>query len=136
MANVFTSLVRVGSVPEIRFTPSGKSVLSFSAASTTGYGDNKKTLWVRVSYWNNPEKIKEFISKGTQLVVSGELTLNEYQANDGTTKTSLELNCNVVDLAGGKKDNAPPMQQPQAEPQINQDNANSTATDYDDDIPF
>jgi single-strand DNA-binding protein len=131
MSNTFTSLVRVGNEPEVRTLNSGRSVLSFSAASTTGFGDKKQTLWLRVSYWNNPEKIAQFIAKGDQLVISGELSQREYESN-GQTKTSLELNATILDLVGGRResDSAP---QRQAAPRPA---ATVPDDDYSDDIPF
>lgn len=127
MSNIFSGLVRIGSDPELRFIPSGKAVLTFSAASTTGYGDKQKTLWLRVTYWNNAEKMKEFLIKGNQILVSGELTQSEYKANDGTTKTSLELNANIIDLIGKKDGSA--QQRPAPARQ-------AAADDFDDSIPF
>ena len=117
MSNTFTGLVRIGSDPELRFIPSGKSVLTFSAASTTGFGEKKKTLWLRATIWNNAEKINPFLSKGSQIVISGEISQNEYTANDGTKKSSLEINVSYVDLVGSKRDpeqqaSSPPRQQP------------------------
>lgn len=103
MSNIFSGLVRVGSDPEIRTLPGGTQVLSFSVASSTGWGDRKRTLWLRVSYWRSPDKIVSFIKKGNQLSICGELTQNEYQANDGTTKTSLELNAHAIDLVDSSK---------------------------------
>jgi single-strand DNA-binding protein len=122
MSNVFSGLVRIGSDPELRFIPSGKAVLTFSAASSTGFGDKQKTLWLRVTYWNNAEKMKEFLVKGNQISIAGELSQTEYQAKDGTTKTSLELNANIIDLVGGRKEGAAPRQ--------------AVAVEYDDNIPF
>lgn len=138
MANVFSGLVRLGSEPEVRFIPSGKSVLTFNAASSTGYGDKKKTLWLRVSYWNNAEKMATFLSKGDLISIAGELSLNEYKANDGTMKTSLELNATVLDLVGGKKE---PGQSGQAsgKPAEQEKYSPDTHDNFDDDldgIPF
>ena len=130
MSNVFSGLVRIGSDPELRFIPSGKAVLTFSAASSTGYGDKQKTLWLRVTYWNNAEKMKEFLVKGNQISIAGELTQSEYQAKDGTTKTSLELNANIIDLIGGKKEGG--QQQAPAPKQ----QAHANVLPYADDIPF
>ena len=123
MSNVFSGLVRIGSDPELRFIPSGKSLLTFSAASSTGFGDKQKTLWLRVTYWNNAEKMKDFLVKGAQISIAGELSQTEYQAKDGTTKTSLELNATIIDLVGGKKEASAPVRQ-------------SVAVEYDDNIPF
>lgn len=124
MSNVFSGLVRINSEPELRFTPSGKGLLTFSAASSTGFGDKQKTLWLRVTYWNNAEKMKEFLVKGNQISIAGELSQTEYQAKDGTTKTSLELNANIIDLVGGRKEGAARQAAPKAD------------VAYDDDIPF
>ena len=129
MSNVFSGLVRIGSEPELRFIPSGKAVLTFSAASSTGYGDRQKTLWLRVTYWNNAEKMKEFLVKGNQISITGELSQTEYQANDGSTKTSLDLNVHSIDLVGKKPDGG---QQQAPAPQRQTTNE----TPYDDDIPF
>ena len=137
MSNTFTSLVRVGSDPELRSTPSGSQVLNFSAASTTGFGDKQQTLWLRVAYWRSPDKISQYIKKGGQLVVSGELSQREYQANDGTTRTSLELNANVIDLVGKRSDQAQASTNQQASTAQQQPagTAPKTLDDFDD-IPF
>lgn len=61
--------------------------------------------------------------------ISGELRTNEYQAKDGTTKTSIELNANILDLVGGKREGQAP--QPKQAP------ANDLPyDDFDDSIPF
>lgn len=129
MSNVFSGLVRIGSEPELRFIPSGKAVLTFSAASSTGFGDKQKTLWLRVTCWNKAEKMKEFLVKGNQISITGELSQSEFTAKDGSTKTSLELNTINIDLVGSKKEGG----QQQA-PQPRQEPA--AAMPYDDDIPF
>jgi single-strand DNA-binding protein len=61
--------------------------------------------------------LQNYLKKGQQVFVSGELTQNEYKANDGTIKTSLELVANIIDLVGKPKDKqagqtntAPPVQ--------------------------
>ena len=132
MSNVFSGLVRIGSDPELRFIPSGKAVLTFSAASATGYGDRQKTLWLRATYWNNAEKMKEFLVKGNQISITGELSQTEYQAKDGSTKTSLDLNVHSIDLIGSKKEGGQQAPQPRQAPA----NDLPYADDFDDSIPF
>jgi single-strand DNA-binding protein len=74
--------------------------------------------------------------------VSGELTQSEYKANDGTTKTSLELNANIVDLIGKKNESSQPQQNYQASGAREQAPVRQAASNdnfdapYDDDIPF
>ena len=137
MSNVFSGLVRIGSDPELRFIPSGKAVLTFSAASSTGYGERQKTLWLRVTYWNNAEKMKEFLVKGNQISIAGELSQSEFTAKDGSTKTSLELNATIIDLIGKKSEGNQDNQQQYQAPQPRQAPANDLPyDDFDDSIPF
>jgi single-strand DNA-binding protein len=135
MSNIFSAVVRVAKDAEVRTTSNGNTVLSFTAASNVGFGDKQQTLWLRVSLWrNNVDKIQPYLTKGAQCLVSGELTQREYQANDGTTKTSLELNANILDLVGGKRESEGTQEQrPQQRPaQQQRDNFD----EYEDDIPF
>ena len=144
MSNVFSSIVRLGSDPSLRYTPSGKPVLSFTAASTIGFGEKQTVLWLRCTVWNNPEKIKDYLAKGGQVFVSGQLSQSEYKANDGATKTSLDLNVSVLDFVGKKQDNQPtqqhhPVQDSHSEAKANayqSQTIDGTATAWDDDIPF
>ena len=55
-----TVVGNLGKDPEIRSTPSGKRVASFSIAVDQGYGENKKTEWVNVICW---EKLAELSEK-------------------------------------------------------------------------
>jgi len=104
MLNTFTSIIRLGSDPELKYLPSGQAVLNFNAASTIGFGDKQKTIWLRVAYWRNPGKILPLLKKADQCLISGELSQSEYKANDGTMKTSLELNANIIDIIGKKRE--------------------------------
>jgi single-strand DNA-binding protein len=134
MSNIFSGLVRIGSDPELRFIPSGKAVLTFSAASSTGFGDKQKTLWVRATCWNKAEKMKEFLVKGNQISITGELSQTEYQAKDGSTKTSLDLNVHSIDLVGKKSEGG---QQQAPQPRQAPAPANDLPyDDFDDQIPF
>lgn len=140
MSNTFCSLVRIGTEPEVKFIPSGKGVLTFSAAVTTGFGDKKQTMWLRVTYWNNPERMASMLTKGAQIVVAGELSQREY-TKDGQTKTSLELNANMIDLISGQgnQQQQPQQQQrPAATQQRQQPNrqAAQSNNEYSEDIPF
>jgi single-strand DNA-binding protein len=125
MSNVFSFTGTVGRDAEVRYAPSGVAVLNVTVANNIGFGDKQQTLWIRaVVFGKKAEgKLVEHLKKGQQVFVSGELTQNEYKANDGTTKTSLELNATIIDLVGGKKEASAPVRQ-------------SVAVEYDDNIPF
>jgi single-strand DNA-binding protein len=106
MSNVFSFTGTVGRDAEVRTTPSGQTVLNVTVANNVGFGDRQQTLWVRVALWGRRAEgqLQNYLKKGQQDFVSGELTQQEYQANDGTNRTSLELNANVIDLVGKRND--------------------------------
>ena len=139
MSNVFSFTGTVGRDAEVRVTPSGQSVLNVTVANNIGFGDRQQTLWVRVALWGKRAEgsLQNYLKKGQQVFISGELSQREYQANDGTTRTSLELNANIIDLVGKRNDQG--QQQPQqqdcqqAAPQAS--NSPSSLDDFDD-VPF
>jgi single-strand DNA-binding protein len=145
MSNVFSFTGTVGRDAEVRYTPSGLAVLSVTVANNIGFGDKQQTLWVRVALFGKRAEggLQNYLKKGQQVFVSGELTQNEYKANDGTMKTSLELNANIVDLIGGKRNDgghgqqayqpAATAQSPGSQGGAAHDNFDDA---YDDDIPF
>lgn len=115
------------------------AVLSVTVANNIGYGDKQKTLWLRCSVFGKRAEgeLVNFLKKGQSVFVSGELSQNEYQAKDGSTKTSLELACNILDLVGKRASDSgndsrsvPPQPRTQAPP------APDKYDNFDDDIPF
>ncbi|MEI7840508.1 MAG: single-stranded DNA-binding protein [Methylococcaceae bacterium] len=108
MSNVFSCTGTVGSDAEVRFLPSGQAVLNVNVANHTGFGDKQKTTWLRVVVWGKKAEgtLKDYLRKGQQVFISGELTMNEYKANDGTMKTSLEVNASILDLVGKRNESS------------------------------
>lgn len=109
MSNVLSFTGTVGKSAEVRYLPSGQAVLSVNVANHIGFGDKRQTIWVRVTLWGKRAEgeLKNHLLKGREVFVSGELTMSEYTANDGTRKTQLELNANVLDLVGKREEPAP-----------------------------
>lgn len=149
MSNVFSFTGTVGADAEVRYLPSGSAVLNVRVANNIGYGDKQQTLWIRVALFGKRAEgsLKDYLKKGQQVFVSGELSQSEYKANDGTTKTSLELIANIIDLVGKKNEGSQPASQnyqsapasapsyaPAQQPSNSSDNFNDAP--YDDDIPF
>ena len=132
MSNVFSFTGTIGRDAEVKHTPSGLTILNVTVANNIGFGDKQQTLWVRVALFGKRAEgsLKDYLKKGQQVFVSGELSQNEYKANDGTTKTSLELNANIIDLVGKRSEPAPQQQQQQQQQQ------QPAQQEYDDDIPF
>lgn len=155
MSNVFSGVCTVGRDAEVRHLPSGQAVLNVSVANNVGFGDKQQTVWIRVALWGKRAEgtLKDYLTKGQQVFVSGELSTSEFTGADGIKKTTLELNATIVDLIGKKSDtqNAPPApQQPRQSPyqqhtqavhnhqaQPYQQNYNQQpAHNFDQDIPF
>ena len=115
MSNVFSFTGTIGRDAEVRSTPSGQTVLNVTVANNVGFGDRQQTIWIRVALWGRRAEgsFPNYLKKGQQVFVSGELSQNEYQAQDGTTKTSLELNASILDLVGGKRTEPAQVAQPQ-----------------------
>ncbi|MDR1861789.1 MAG: single-stranded DNA-binding protein [Candidatus Ancillula sp.] len=91
--------------PEMRFTANGAGVVNFTVASTPRTFDRNTNEWkdgdalfLRCSAWRDmAENIAETLQKGMRVIVQGSLRQSSYQAQDGSTRTSLEL---LVDEVG------------------------------------
>ena len=114
MSNVFCATGSLGKDCEVKSTPSGQSVMTFSVANNVGFGDKQKTNWIRCTVWGKRAEaggVSQYLKKGQQVFVSGELSTSEYTGNDGALKFSIELNCNVINLIGKRDQLEPPQQQ-------------------------
>ena len=102
----------VGKDAEMRFTPSGTAVTSFSVAVNVGYGENKATAWYRVSAWGKTaEACNQYVKKGLRVMVEGELTPDKetggprvFTKGDGSSAASFELNAREVKFLSSKSD--------------------------------
>jgi len=134
---------RIGRDAEIKTTPSGATVCKFAIATNSGFGDNQETFWINCSMWGGrAEKIVRHLTKGSSVLVVGELKTRTFPKNDGSTGHSLELRVAELEFAGRGPDHhnaasdtsdhtehsAPA--QPQAQP------ASARPRYSEDDIPF
>lgn len=130
--NNFNAIGRVGKDAVTR-QAGNSQVTGFSLAVDSGFGDKKQTLWLDCSAWGDRfAKVGEYITKGSQLGVTGELGTREH---DG--KTYLTLRVADVTLLGGKGESVG-QQERSPRPQ-RQESARPAppADDFsDDDIPF
>ena len=71
---------RVGSDPELRYTPAGKAVTEINLAVDDGYGENKRTAWIGVTIWGaTAECAAKYVRKGHRLGITGRLTQDEWE---------------------------------------------------------
>ena len=132
--NVCTFSGRLGRDAESKYLPTGTAVLEFNIAVDTGFGDKKRSFWIRCSlFGDRGTKLAQYLTKGQQVAVSGEFDPRPYQAKDGAEKVSLELRISAVELIGGKNDAQ--QSQPEA-PTKPAPKPQAPKFDDDDDIPF
>ena len=100
----------VGKDPEMRFTPSGKSVTNFSVATTRRYTSsegerNDETQWFTIVAWGKlAETCNEYIEKGRQVYVDGRLQISEWEGQDGEKRHRVEIVANTVLFLGKKSE--------------------------------
>jgi len=87
----------LGSKPELKYSASGTAVCIMSLATSKKYkndeGEKKETVqWHRlVSFARLAEVCAEYLNKGSQVLVSGELVYNKFQDSDGNNRWSTEI---------------------------------------------
>lgn len=124
----------IGRDAEIRSTPKGEQVASFSIAD--GQGRDKPTVWWRCQLWGKrAEALSPYLIKGAYVTVSGNITQSEYTDKSGEKKTSMDVRVNDVALQGGRSQQS---EAPRgaAKPASKPNNQGSGFYDMDDDIPF
>ena len=160
----------LGQDPEIRYMPSGGAVANLTLATSESWRDkqtgemNEKTEWHRVVIFGKLAEIAgEYLRKGSQVYIEGQLQTRKWQDQSGQDRYSTEVVVNIggtMQMLGGRggQDNAPSQgqggwgqpQQPQASQQFSggapsrpaQQPAaapapsNEPPMDFDDDIPF
>ena len=102
----------VGRDPELRFTPSGVPVCSFSVATSRSWTDadgvkQERTTWFRVTAWRKLAEIcNQYLAKGRQVMVEGEVDVSAW-INDGEARATLELTARTVKFLGKRDDGIP-----------------------------
>ncbi|MFC1962091.1 single-stranded DNA-binding protein [Chloroflexota bacterium] len=92
----------VGSEPEMRFTPSGKPVTSFSVATNWLYsapnGERRQeTEWFNIVTWNRlAEQCNQFLGKGRLVYAEGRLRTRTWDGQDGQQHSRVEVIANRV----------------------------------------
>lgn len=101
----------VGRDPELRYTPSGVAVCDFSLAVNRVWTDrntneqHEKTTWFRVTCWRGlAETVSQYVTKGRQVLVTGEVDASAWTDNEGNPRASLELTAQTVKFLGRRDD--------------------------------
>jgi single-strand DNA-binding protein len=90
--------------PELRFTPSGAAVASFTVASTPRTFDRQTNEWkdgdalfLRCSIWRQAaENVAESLQRGMRVIVQGRLQQRSYETREGEKRTVVEMQVDEV----------------------------------------
>ena len=110
---------RLGRDPEMRFTPTGQAVTSFSVATDRQYTDQsgkpvKETVWFRITAWGKlAETCNNFLQKGKLVLIEGRLTVDAktggprtWVGQDGQPRASYEVTANTVKFLSQRSEGA------------------------------
>lgn len=108
---MYHTLILVGNLgrdPEMRYTPSGQAVTTFSVASNRSYTGKegqrvKETIWFRITVWGNQaDACNNYLQKGSKVLVEGRLNPDEngspriWTRQDGSAAASYEVTAQTV----------------------------------------
>lgn len=149
MFQQITLVGNLGRDPEMRYTPSGVPVTSFSVAVNKRYQGQDgqwqdKTIWFRVTAWRKlAETASQYLTKGSKVLVVGELEEPRiWTDRDGQAQASLDVTAQTIRFLSSRGDTAGGGGDYQREPapapaRGNSTPANTPASDLsDEDIPF
>ncbi len=130
----------LGKDPELRYTPSGKAVASFSLATSerwTGQDGQKQesTTWHNIVIWGRQaETAKEYLAKGRQVYIEGRISNRSYDDKDGNKRYISEVVAQNIQFLGSRGDQRPAAE-PGEKPDASPPPPGETGAD-DDDLPF
>jgi single-strand DNA-binding protein len=129
----------LGRDPELRYTPGGKAVASFSLATTDRWtsadGEKKEsTTWHNIVAWGKQaEVIKEYLTKGRQVYIEGRIDNRSYEDKDGNKRYVSEVVVQSFQFIGTRADRET---NSRGQPETAPEPANDDLGSGDDDLPF
>ncbi|MCP4140528.1 MAG: single-stranded DNA-binding protein [Chloroflexi bacterium] len=100
----------LGRDPEMRYTPSGRPVSSFSVAVSRNWkssnGERRsETEWFKIVAWGRLAEIcKEYLHKGQQVYIEGRLQTRQWEDKEGQQRTSVEVVANEMTMLGERRE--------------------------------
>jgi single-strand DNA-binding protein len=135
--NKITLVGNLGRDPELRYTPQGTPVCSFSMATNERRKDKTgemqdHTTWFRVTLWGRQaETASQYLTKGRPIYIEGRLRVEEWTDRDGKARYTLEVHGTDMQFIGGARTDEAPVERAAAA---------AAPADHgpipDDDIPF
>jgi single-strand DNA-binding protein len=99
----------LGSDPETKYMPSGSALTNLSVATTDSWKDKQsgekveKTEWHRVVMFDRLAEIAgEYLHKGSQVYIEGQLQTRKWQDKDGNDRYTTEIRARDMQMLGGR----------------------------------
>ena len=136
---------RLGKDPEVRYSPDGAPVATFSLATSETWTDKngsrqEHTEWHTIVAWNKlADLCKRYLSKGRQVYIEGRIRSREWNDRDGNKRRTTEVIATQMVLLGSRPQGADAGVQPMESgnrnaPDVEQPFGDAGITDSD--IPF
>lgn len=101
--NAFVFTGRLTQDASSRVLASGKKVLTANVAVNTGYGDYKKTLFIKMQMWGDRgDKLLPYLKKGQLVGGQGEMSRSEWTDNSGMNHVDFVVDVMNIQLLGSK----------------------------------
>ena len=101
----------LGKDPELRYTPSGTAVATFSLATTERFKDRdgnrqERTEWHNIVAWRQLAEIcGKYLHKGKQVYIEGKIQTRSYDDRDGNKRYITEIVVDQMQMLGSRDDN-------------------------------
>jgi single-strand DNA-binding protein len=102
----------LGKDPELKYTPGGAAVATFSLATSRKWkdkegNDKEDTQWHNIKVWGRSAEVaQQYLKKGRQIHVEGRIETQKYDDKDGNRKYFTEIVCERFLMLGSRGDNA------------------------------
>jgi len=103
---------RLGRDPEMRYTPSGRPVTTFSVATTRTWNSSdgerhSETEWFNVVAWGSLAEIcKQHLIKNQQVYIEGRLQTRTWEDHSGNKRSSTEIVANEMIVLGERREDS------------------------------
>ena len=107
MLNIAVIMGRLTAEPELKTTPNGVTVTSFTVAVNRNYksGEEQKTDFINCVAWRSTaEFITKFFHKGSMIAINGSIQQRSYTDKDGNKRTAFEIVADSVSFCGSKNE--------------------------------
>ena len=127
---------RLGRDPEMRYTPSGRPITTFSVATSrkwnTSEGEKRSdTEWFNVVAWGSLAEIcNQYLSKGQQVYIEGRLQTRKWEDDNGNKRSNIEIVAKEMIMLGDRK------KKTDADTSENEGKLSTENVEEDDDFPF